>query len=192
MERILIGNIILFIACVIMSISGIPKSKKTTLTLQTIQIIIAGIANLVLQSYPGSFTNFLSAIRNILCQKGKLTTPIKIVLGVVVVVVSLLANNIGIFVMFPIASYIMFLAFMNNKDPIVLKWLMVIAGVIWGIHDFYIMAYTGVFFDVLSIITSFIGIYRIKRVKKKSNQIKPNEKVMREKIRTSHTFILLL
>lgn len=165
-NNLILGNIIMFVACVIMCLAGLPKSKKATLTLQTIQIVIAGIGNLCLESYPGGIINFISAVRNILCQKGKLTTTAKIILGVTVTVISLLTNNLGGFVFFPLSCFIMFLFFMNTKDPVKLKWLIIIANILWGIHDVYVMAYTAVFFDVLGTITNLIGIYRIKKSKK--------------------------
>jgi hypothetical protein len=146
-----------------MSVAGLPKSKKTSLVLQSIQILIAAIANLVLGSYPGFVINMLSVVRNILSQKEKLTTIPKIVLIVLTIVISLCYNDIGVFVIFPLLSFIMFTFFINTKDDKRFKYMVIISNVFWGIHDFYVKAYVAVFFDVISSITNIIGIYRIQK-----------------------------
>ena len=74
-------------------------------------------------------------------------------------------NDIGIFVIFPLLSLISFTLFMNTKNPIAFKWLVILGNVLWFAHDIYIMSYVAVAFDILGTITNLIGIYRIKKEK---------------------------
>lgn len=165
----IIGNIIMFIACIIMTIAGLPKKKSTCLILQNTQILLASIGNIILGSYPGCIINLLSIIRNWLSQKSKLTLPLKIILSIFVVVLSLYFNNIGLLVIFPLLSFLSFIFFLNETNDITFKILVIISCLFWVIHDFSIQAYVAGIFDIITIITNVIGIYKIrKRYEKKS------------------------
>ena len=169
MPNILIGNAVMLFSSVLMMIAGLPKKKQTCLFLQTIQIFGMAIGNLFLGSFPGFFINCCSGTRNLLSYYNKLNTFSKIAIIVICGVISILYNDIGIFVIFPLLSLVSFTLFMNTKNPIVFKWLVILGNVLWFAHDVYIMSYVAVAFDILGTITNLIGIYRIK--KEKSPQI---------------------
>ena len=78
--KILIGNIIALIASVLMVYSGYVKNKKKILIIQTIQIILFALSDLVLGGITGTIINIISSIRNILCYKGKLNIISKVIL----------------------------------------------------------------------------------------------------------------
>lgn len=172
MNKLIIGNIIMLIACIIMTIAGLPKKKSTCLVLQNTQIFLASIGNLFFQSYPGCIINLLSVIRNILSQKEKLTVPIKIILSILVVVISLCFNNIGVLVIFPLTSFISYIFLMNTKNDIVFKLVVISSSVLWLIYDLSLMMYINAFFEVATIITNCIGIYRIKKTYEQKNSSK--------------------
>lgn len=166
MVNIIIGNVIMFISSVLMMIAGLPKNKKTCITLQTIQIFGMSIGNLFLGSFPGFFVNCFSGIRNIFAYKDKLKLPIKLLVIFLSIAVSLIFNNIGFFVIFPILSIITFTFVADTKNVVLFKWIIILGNVFWLIHDIHIMSYAAVVFDILGTITNLIGIIRIKKSKR--------------------------
>ena len=88
MTNIIIGNIIALIASILMVYSGILKEKKKILYIQTIQIGLFVIGNLVLGGITGAIINALGCIKNILYYKDKLGLKEKIIITVLAVVLS--------------------------------------------------------------------------------------------------------
>ena len=166
MINIIIGNIIMFISSVLMMIAGLPKSKKTCIILQTIQIFGMSIGNLFLGSLPGFFVNCFSGIRNIFAYKDKLKLPIKLLVIFLSIAISLTFNNIGFFVIFPILSIITFTFVVDTKNVVLFKWIIILGNIFWLIHDVYAMSYVAAVFDILGTITNLIGIIRIKKRKR--------------------------
>lgn len=157
----IIGNVIMLIASILMVISGLPKDKKTIIRLQTIQIGLMTLGNLLLGSMPGAISNGFNIVRNLLSYYNKLGITQKTGLIIIPAILSLLFNNIGIFVLFPILASGLFTALMTTKNIKMFKLLCIFTSMLWLVHDLYIDAYTSVFFDILTITTNIIGIYRL-------------------------------
>lgn len=66
------ANGIFLIGSFLMVYAGILKNKKAVLLVQTIQIILFIIGNLLLGGITGAISNALGALRNILCYFDKL------------------------------------------------------------------------------------------------------------------------
>lgn len=161
MIQIVIGNIIALIASVIMVLSGYVKEKKKILLVQTIQIGLSVVSNLVLGGYSGAIINAVNCVRNIICYKDKLGTKEKILLIVVSSVLTLLFNNLGWIGWLPLLSTVVYIMFMNIKDVTKFKALIIFTILEWLVYDFYIKAYTAAVFDFLTIVTSTIAIIQI-------------------------------
>ena len=91
--QIIIGNIIALIASIIMVYSGYLKQKKKILYVQTIQIGLSVLSNIVLGGITGAIINAISYVRNILCYKEKLNNKSKIILIAFATILSLCFNN---------------------------------------------------------------------------------------------------
>lgn len=156
----------MLLASIMMVLSGIPKEKKLTLILQTIQISLAAVGSLVLGSFSGAINNLSACVRNILSYNGKLQTVAKTILIVCTTGFTLLLNDLGIIGLLPLATSILFILFMNTKDMVKFSILTISTMVLWVIHDFYIGAYTSAIFSIVSISTNIVRIIRIKREKK--------------------------
>jgi hypothetical protein len=72
---LIVGNIIALIAAVIMMYTGYVKNKKKIIFLQTVQIGMSVISNLVLGGISGAVVNAVSCVRNIVCYKTDLENP---------------------------------------------------------------------------------------------------------------------
>ena len=164
MTLIIIGNIIALIASILMVYSGVLKDKKKVLYVQSIQIGLSVISNLVLNGLSGAIINAISFIRNILCYKGRLGLREKIVITVLSVALIIVFNNLGIIGILPLISTVLYLWLMTTEDIVKFKILIIITMVLWGIYDITIKSYTSFVFDIFTIITNVIAIIKIKKL----------------------------
>ncbi len=161
MNNLLIGNIIMFVASVIMVISGAIKNKKQTVVLQTTQLSIMTIGTVFLGSIPGTIINIFSCVRNLLSYNGKLNRTAKVLLIVFSVGLSVIFNNLGVVGLLPAISSVLFILYMDTKNVTQFKLLMIFNSICWLVHDVYVQSYTSLVFDILTIITCLIAIIRI-------------------------------
>ena len=163
---LIIGNIFGLIGSVVMIIVGSIKDKNKAILVQTLQLIILAISNLVLGSISGFIINLVSIVRNILSNKNKLN---KLAIAIIITISTILTikiNSLGFIGYLPLINNIIFILFMNTKSDIKFKILMIIYITMWLIHDIYIKSYVTAIFDFMTIITSFITIFRIKNSNK--------------------------
>lgn len=163
MTNIVIGNIIALIASIIMVYSGHLKQKNRIVYVQTIQIILSVISNIVLGGITGAIINILSCIRNILCYKEKLDLKAKITLVSFSAVLSLSFNNLGVIGLLPLISTIVYTLFIDIKDVVKFKHLIIFTMLMWLIYDIYIKSYTSACFEFVNIIINLIAIIQINR-----------------------------
>ena len=165
--QIIIGNIIALMASIIMVYSGYLKQKKKILYVQTIQIGLSVLSNIVLGGITGAIINAISCVRNILCYKEKLNNISKIILIAIATILSLLFNNLGIIGLLPLIGTIVYILLMNIKDVIKFKYLIIFTMILWTLYDLYIKSYTSACFDAMCIITNFGSIIQINKQKSK-------------------------
>ena len=163
MRNILIGNAVMLIGAILMSVIGLFKNKKTIIAAQTGQIALMTTGSLLLGSIPGAVVNALSIVRNLLCYNGKLTKVMKGILIFLTIVISVAFNNLGIVGFLPIIATVAFIIFMDTENVVELKWLIIVTAAMWMIHDIYIQAYSVVPFDILTIITNFVSLRAIQK-----------------------------
>lgn len=163
MIYIIIGNIIAFIACSIMVYSGYLKQKNKILYAQTTELILAVISNIFLGGITGAIVNALGCIRNILCYKEKLNNMAKFIIIAIVAILSLSFNNLGFIGILPVISMIIYIVFMNVKDVVKFKFLIIISMILWLVYDAYIKSYISVSFDFMNIVVNIISIIQIKK-----------------------------
>lgn len=95
MRNVIIGNVIAFIAAVLMLISGYVKSKKVTLLIQTVEVFLDAVACFVLGAVSGGIVNLFSLVRNILAYLDKFTPVSKSIIILSVSVLSIKFNSNG-------------------------------------------------------------------------------------------------
>lgn len=163
MVQIIIGNIIALIASILMVLAGLQKKKKKILFIQIIQIALSVISNLVLGGYTGAIINALSCVRDILCYKDKMGTKEKIIIIIIAVGLSLVFNNLGWIGLLPLVATVVYIIFMNTKDVVRLKILIIFSMIMWLIYDLYIKSYASGVFDFMSVIANLIAILQIRK-----------------------------
>lgn len=171
---ILLGNIIAFVASIIMIYSGVLKSKKKILYTQTLQIGLLVISDLVLGGITGAIINLISLIRNVLCYNGKLSIKSKLIISILSVILSVMFNNLGFIGLLPLISMIIYLWYMTIKDVKKFKLLLAFTIFLWLIYDLSIKSYALAIFDFVSVIANILTAYNIKllninKIKRKKN-----------------------
>ena len=169
--QIIIGNILALIASTIMVYSGYLKEKKKIIYIQTIQIGLSVLSNIILGGITGAIINAISCIRNILCYKGKLNNLAKTILIILAVILSLSFNNLGIIGLLPLVSTTTYILLMNTKDVIKFKYLIIFTMILWFIYDLYIKSYTSACFDFMNVVANIVSIIQINCKKKIKNSI---------------------
>ena len=161
--NILIGNIIALIGSILMVYSGTIKHKKKILYVQTIQICLFIISNLVLGGITGAIINGIGCIRNILCYHEKLGLKEKIILSLASIILSLYFNNLGIIGLLPLISTVVYIFLMNIKNVKKFKMLVIFTMIMWLVYDLFIKSYTSALFDFMTIITNMVVILKMKK-----------------------------
>lgn len=164
MVRIVIGNIVALIASLLMVYSGAVKKRKKILYIQTIQIGLSVISNIILGGIVGAIINALSCVRNVLCYKNRLGLREKIIITVLAILLSIKFNNLGLIGILPLISTITYLWLMTVKDVVKLKALIIFTMVLWFVYDLVIKSYSSSFFDLM---TAVVNIYSIIKLKNK-------------------------
>ena len=142
--------------------SGVIKQKKKIIYIQTLQISLSVISNMILGGITGAIINALNFIRNILCYKDKLGLKEKIIITLLAVILSIAFNNLGLVGILPLISTIVYLWLMNVKDVKKFKFLIIFTMLLWFIYDIYIKSYSSAIFDFMTIIANIISIIQLK------------------------------
>lgn len=164
MLTIIIGNFIAFIASLLMVYTGFIKNKKKILYIQTIEISLFVVSNVILGGITGAINNAITCIRNILCYKNKLGLKEKILIIILASILTIFFNNTGIVGLLPLIALILYTS-LNIQDIIKFKILLIINSTIWLIYDIYVNLYTSAIFDLATIIANIISIIQIKTKK---------------------------
>ena len=168
MTNIVIANIIALIASLLMVYTGIIKRKNIIVLVQTIQIGLSVLSNILLGGITGAIINAISCVRNILCYKEKLGILAKILIIIASIVPSIMFNNLGFIGILPIISAVAYTLFMDTKDIIKFKYLTIFIMFLWGTYDLYIKSYSSAVFDFMTIIANIISVIKIKSTKNES------------------------
>ncbi len=161
-----VANIIDLIAAVIQVASGAIKKKAKILAVQIVQLLMQAVSMLLLGGVTGAVSNVLSCFRNYICYKEKLNTAWKIFFIAASVALTAALNDQGLLGIIPAAVCIVYILFMDVKDPVKFKLLVTLSFVPWMVYHFVLKSYTGAIFDAATVVTNGItlaGMIREKR-----------------------------
>lgn len=163
---IVLANVIDFAAASIQVGSGTIKKKTKILIAQTIQLLMQAISMLLLGGVTGAINNILSCLRNYLCYKEKLSALWKVILIAASIGMTILINDQGFLGIIPAIVCTLYIIFMNVKDPIKFKLLVTLSFAPWMFYHFILKSYVGAIFDVATIITNGITLFKMIKEKK--------------------------
>lgn len=165
MNYLLLANIIALIGSLFMVVASYVKSDKLCIMLQSVQIFMFVISNILLKGITGVIINALSLVRNILTYKRKLTKLLKYSLLTLIVILSIIFNNLGIIGYLPLIGTVVFTIFIDNKDNFKFRLSLTFSVFMWLIYDVYIMSYSSAVFDFFSFVGGIVTLIRSSKVK---------------------------
>lgn len=165
MNYLLLANIIALIGSLFMVVASYVKSDKLCIMLQSVQIFMFVISNILLKGITGVIINALSLVRNILTYKRKLTKLLKYSLLILIVLLSIIFNNLGIIGYLPLIGTVIFTIFIDSKDNFKFRLSLTFSVFMWLIYDVYIMSYSSAVFDFFSFVGGIVTLIRSSKVK---------------------------
>lgn len=163
---ILIANIIDFFAAIIQIASGSIKKKSRILVVQIIQLSMQMVSMLLLGGVTGAVNNVLSCYRNYLCYKEKLNTFWKAVLIAATVAMTIVLNEQGILGIIPGTVCVVYILFMDMKNPVKFKFLVTLTTIPWFFYHFILKSYTGALCDAATVVINFITLHAMVKEQK--------------------------
>lgn len=168
MTRLLIGNGLSFLGCLVMVYIGLVKDKKRVLLLQCVQFLLLALGNLTLGAYTGAISGTCSLLRNLVCCFFPYTLPLKLVFLAAQIIPAVFANRVGWIGWLPIASTCIFTWFLGVKDELRFKLLLLLTQLFWCVYDLYFRNYASFAFDILTVTTCTVALVSLCRAKRKA------------------------
>ena len=159
----LIAQVLSLIGYTLMVVTGYIKKEKKMLRTQDVQLLFIIGMGVLLNAFSGIIINTIQIIKNEIYLRGKLNKYSKAAIVGVGVVMTLIFNNGGIAGLLPAINLFIFTYFLGMGGAIGIKVLIFITTCGWGVYDFSIKNYVGLIFDILTIISCIIGIFRLKK-----------------------------
>ena len=159
----LIAQVLSLIGYTLMVVTGYIKKEKKMLRTQDVQLLFFIGMGVLLNAFSGIIINTIQIIKNEIYLRGKLNKYTKAAIVGVGVVMTFIFNNGGIAGWLPAINLFIFTYFLGMGGAIGIKILIFITTCGWGVYDFSINNYVGLIFDILTIISCIIGIFRLKK-----------------------------
>jgi len=160
---VILGNLVSMLGCALMVTIGFVRDRKRVITLQCFQFGFLGLGNLILGAFSGFISGVVSIARNLIFPRVGGGLGLKLVFIAVQVVVTLLAGWAGPISLLPLGAGILFTWFIDTKSDAQLKWVIILAQILWGIYDFHYRNYVSFTFDILTILSNLLGLILLKR-----------------------------
>ncbi len=163
MNMVLLGNLISFAGCLLMVGIGFIRKKDRILTVQCLQFGIMGVGNLVLGAISGTVSNAVSIVRNLVFSRWKVTPALKIGFIILQILLSVSALRSRPLEWLPVLAAGIFTWFLDVKSEVTLKTVIIGTSALWVVYDFCHLNFVAMSFDVLTILSNFIGILMIRK-----------------------------
>ena len=157
----LFANILSLIGCGIMVAVGLIKDKNRILLIQCVQFVFQGAAHLMLGAVSGFVCCVVSIIRNLVFRAGKSGSLLKLGFILLQIVLTFSAGSFAPIELLPILATIVFTWFLDVKNPVHFKLVLISAQLMWLVYDFYYGNYVAAAFDVMTVGSTIGGIWLI-------------------------------
>ena len=163
---ILLGNGISFVGCLLMISIGFIKKKEHILTAQCGQFTIQGVAHLMLGAMSGVLACVVSILRIVAFTKLKPSVWLKVGFMVLQALLTIAFGADSFVDWLPVLSMVLYTWYLDTDSAVVFKLVNMAGLVMWVIYDLLHMNYVGFSFDILTIISTTIGIALVYRERK--------------------------
>lgn len=163
---LLLGNIAAFVGCIIMVAIGLIKKKEHILTAQCFQFAFMGLGNLALGATAGVISNGISIVRNLLFTRVQSTTAMKVGFIAVQAVLTLITGGTALIEWLPVTAVVVYTWCLDLKNDVAFKVMIIGCQLLWTVYDLYYQNYVAFAFDLLTVVSTVLGIFRIKKEKR--------------------------
>ena len=164
---VLAANLVSLIGCVLMVAVGFIKDKNRILLTQCVQFSFQGAAHLMLGAVSGLVCCLVSILRNVVFIRVKSTVWLKVGFIFLQVAMTLCFSKFSPIELLPILATVVFNWFLDTKDPVKFKIVIITAQLMWLVYDFYYVNYVAGIFDVMAVLSNLSGIGMILHKEKK-------------------------
>ena len=165
----LMAQLLSLIGYVLMVVTGYIKKEKKMLRTQDVQLLFIIGMGVLLNAFSGIIINSIQIVKNEIYLRGKLNKYTKAVIVGLGVAMILIFNS-GIAGWLPAVNLFIFTYFLGMGGAMGIKVLIFITTCGWGVYDLSITNYVGFAFDILTIISCIIGMFRLKNESSQSRE----------------------
>lgn len=140
------------------------KNTKQILFMQTISFLFKTIHYYLLGGLSGFVTSFISMIRNLVFYRIKENYIISICFIFVYILIGIITFN-TFFSLLPVIATIVYTIIINYNNPKYLRYGMFLTSITWLIYNIYINSYSGIFIQIVMIITNIVAIIKLDKKK---------------------------
>jgi hypothetical protein len=160
---LLLGNAISLVGCVLMVAIGFLKKKEHILGAQCVQFALMGAGNLVLGALAGVISNGVSIVRNLVLTRMENKVWLKVAFIFVQTGLTVMFSRWTLIEWLPVIAVVVYTWFLDIKNPVAFKLMIIGLQVLWTVYDFYYRNYVAFTFDLFTILSTTIGIFMIRR-----------------------------
>lgn len=159
---ILLGNCISFLGCFLMIAIGFIKKKEHILTAQCGQFVIQGTAHLILGAVSGFLSCMISLVRILVFTRVKKVTVWHKIGFLALQALLTVALGADSFVdWLPMLSVVLYTWYLDTDNAVLFKIVNMIGVAMWVIYDLIFLNYVAFTFDILTVVSTTIGIFMI-------------------------------
>ena len=163
MNRILLGNLISFLASLALTAGCLMKDPKKVYAMQVAENLILVASSICFGSWSGISTLLVSTARNVLLVKGRFDKRMMYLFIALVTVCGLAVNNKGLIGVLPVlATVILTMCNYYAKEILAIKWSLVVNLVLWALYFFMILDVISGCTQVVIIAVTLVSIYRMR------------------------------
>ncbi|MBR5310725.1 MAG: YgjV family protein [Oscillospiraceae bacterium] len=163
---IILGNLVSLVGCIVMVLIGFIKNKERYIVFQTLQFGLNALSHFLLGGYGGSIAALVSAGRNVIIAKWKCTPAIKIAIIAIQVALSISTVTSNPITWLPLIAAGMFTWYIDTKNVMWFKWVIIITLVMWVVYDIYHHNYVSIWFSAFTVVTNSISMVKIHKERK--------------------------
>ena len=165
---VIAGNIISFVGCMMMILIGFIKKKEQILLAQCAQFSVQSVGNLAVGSISGCISCIIGVIRILVFNKVKVTVWLKLGFLALQAVLTAAFGAETLVEWIPFLSMVAYTWYLDTDNAVVFKLANMAGVVMWAVHDFHYHNFVAFSFDVMTVVSTTIGILMILRDRKKT------------------------
>ena len=169
MNRIVLGNLISFLASMALTAGCLMKNTKKVYIMQVTENLILVASSVCFGSWSGISTLLVSTVRNVLLVKGRFDKRMMYLFIVLVTVCGIMVNNKGLIGLLPVlATVILTVCNYYAREILAIKWSLLVNIVLWAVYFFAIRDVISGITQVMIAAVTLVSIVQLRLETKKT------------------------